>query len=55
MVTPVAASNRLNSSSGKGAEPENEVLTVDTSALTGRCIRAEMAVGTVMMKVIFQR
>ena len=38
-----------------GAEPEKAVFTVEISALIGRCILAEIAVGTVMMKVIFQR
>ena len=52
---PVADSNRLNSSSGIGAEPENAFFTVDRSASTLRCISADTAVGTVITKVIFHR
>jgi hypothetical protein len=54
-LTPVAFSNRWKSSTGRGAEPEKAVFTVETSAFTGRCIIAAMAVGTVMMKVTLQR
>ena len=51
----MAFSKRLNSSTGSGDEPEKAVFTVAISAFTGRCIIAAMAVGTVMMKLIFQR
>jgi hypothetical protein len=45
----------LKSSTGSGAEPEKASLSEEMSAFTGRCIRAEMAVGTVMTKVTLCR
>ena len=52
MVTPEASSNLRKSSNGRGAEPEKEVFTEEISASTGRCMSAEMAVGTVITNVI---
>ena len=45
----------VKSSIGMGAEPENATSTEEISASTGRCISADTAVGTVIIKLLFQR
>ena len=53
--TPAAPSKRLNNSIGIGADPEKACLMLEISASTGLCINCDTAVGTVIIKVIFQR